>query len=135
MTIEFFLPMKPPTVTHQEKDIRVVNGKPVVYEPQELKQARSRLMAYLASHAPDESLCGPLRLIVKWCFPITGKHQNGEYKTSRPDTDNLQKLLKDCMTDLHFWKDDAQVASEIVEKFWADKPGIFIIVDELGSIG
>ena len=100
MKISFFLPMKPPTVTHQQKDITVRNGKPIVYEPAELKAARSRLMAYLGQHAPLVPLRGAVRLIVKWCFPITTNHKDGEWKTTRPDTDNLQKLLKDCMTDL-----------------------------------
>ena len=30
-----------------------------------------------------------------------------------------------------FWKDDALVASEFVEKFWADIPGIHIRIEEL----
>ena len=46
-------------------------------------------------------------------------------------TDNLEKMLKDVMTELRWWKDDAQVASEIVEKFWAEQPGIFISVELL----
>lgn len=37
MRIEFFMPMKPPTVTHQEKKWRVVKGKPVPYEPPEVR--------------------------------------------------------------------------------------------------
>lgn len=131
MRISFFLPMIPPTVTHQEKSIHVVNGKPVPYEPAKLKAARSKLMAYLGQHAPLVPLRGAVRLGVKWCFPITGKHKNCQWKTTRPDTDNLQKLLKDCMTDLGYWKDDAQVASEIIEKFWAKIPGIYIMAEEL----
>lgn len=131
MQISFFLPIKPPTVTHQEKSIRVVKGKPVVYEPAELKAARSKLMAHLGQHAPLVPMCGAVRLMVKWCFPITGNHKNCQWKTTKPDTDNLQKLLKDCMTDLGYWKDDAQVASEIVEKFWAKIPGIYIAAEEL----
>ena len=123
--------MKPPTITHQEKGIAVVKGKPVVYEPAELKAARSKLMTYLGQHAPLVPLHGPVRLGVKWCFQVTGKHEDGEWKTTRPDTDNLQKLLKDCMTALGYWKDDAQVASEIVEKFWNDIPGIYIRIEEL----
>ena len=71
-----------------------------------------------------------MRLVVKWLFP-RGTHPNGSYRITKPDTDNLQKLLKDVMTQLHFWKDDAQVASEISEKFWAEVPGIFIRVEEL----
>lgn len=131
MKNSFFLPMIPPTVTHQEKQIHVVKGKPVTYEPHRLAAARSKLESHLAQHIPERPLCGAIRLIVKWCFPVTGKHLDGEWKTTKPDTDNLQKLLKDCMTKVGFWKDDAQVASEIVEKFWAAVPGIFISVAEL----
>ena len=130
--VSFFIPMaKVPTVTHQEKAVRVVNGKPVFYEPPELKAARSKLTAHLAKHVPPAPYEGALRLVVKWCFPRSGKSRDGQYKATRPDTDNLQKLLKDVMTALHFWKDDAQVASEVVEKFWADIPGIFVAIEEL----
>lgn len=130
MNVSFFLPMKPPTVTHQEKQVAVINGKPQFYEPPELKAARAKLMAHLAGYAPAHKYSCPVRLIVKWCFP-RGKHRDGEYKTTKPDTDNLQKLLKDVMTDLRFWKDDALVASEIVEKFWAEIPGIYISISKL----
>lgn len=129
--IEFFMPMIPPTVTHQEHKVTVVKGKPVFYEPTELKEARSKLMAHLAKHKPYKKYeCG-VRLTVKWCFPVKGKHKDGEYKTTKPDTDNLQKLLKDCMTDCGFWKDDALVASEITEKFYANVTGIYVRIDEL----
>ena len=45
----------------------------------------------------------------------------------------MQKALKDIMTKLHFWKDDALVASEVVEKFWSDIPGIWICIREIGQ--
>ena len=129
---EFFMPMKKvPTVTHQEKQVHVVNGKPVLYEPAELKAARAKLQAYLGQHVPEERFLGPVRLTTWWCFPVTGKHKNGEYKTSKPDTDNLVKLLKDVMTGLRYWNDDAQVASEVIEKYWADLPGIYVKVESL----
>lgn len=70
-------------------------------------------------------------MIAKWCFPITGKHQDGDYRITKPDTDNLVKLLKDCMTDLGYWTDDCLVASEIIEKFWSKVPGIYIRIEEL----
>ena len=128
--IEFFMAMNPPTVTHQEKKIHVVNGKPITYEPAELKEARSKLIAYLGNYVPNKKIEKGCRLMVKWCFP-KGKHKDGEYRITKPDTDNLQKLLKDCMTSVGFWKDDALVASEIVEKFWAEIPGIYIRIEEL----
>lgn len=131
MQISFFMPMEPPTCTHQEKKVHVVNGKPVYYEPPELKAAREKLRAHLGRHIPDERFSGPVRLTTWWCFPIKGKHKNGDYRTSKPDTDNLVKLLKDVMTELHFWTDDAQVASEVIEKYWADIPGIYVKVESL----
>ena len=135
MRIEFFMPMIPPTKTHQEKKIRIiyVNGKPKPqpYEPAELQAVRVKLMAHLGQHVPPKKYTGATRLLVKWCFPVTGKHQDGEYKTTKPDTDNLQKMLKDVMTDLGYWKDDALVASEIIEKFWAKVPGIYVLIEDL----
>jgi len=132
MRIEFFMPMEPPTSTHQMKKARCVKGKPQFYEPTELQVVRAKLKAHLAGHIPSERLYGALRLVTKWCFPITHKHnQDGEYKTTRPDADNMIKLLKDVMTDLGYWYDDAQVASEITEKFWAKVPGIYVVIESL----
>lgn len=129
--IAFFMAMDPPTVTHQEKHVHVVNGKPVFYEPAELMNARKKLRAYLNRHKPKVKYDAPLELTVKWCFPVTGRHKTGEYRTTKPDTDNLQKLLKDCMTDVGFWVDDARVCREVVEKFWSDIPGIYVCIGEL----
>lgn len=130
MVTEFFMAMEPPTCTHQEKKVAVVKGKPVFYEPPEVSQARMKLTGHLSGHKPGKRYENGVRLIVKWCFP-KGRHKNGEYRITKPDTDNLQKLLKDCMTAVGFWKDDALVASEIVEKFWADLPGIYIRIEEI----
>lgn len=128
-TTEFFVAMVPPTTTHQEKQ---VNWKTkTFYEPAELKAARAKLTAHLGQHVPEQKYTTAVRLVTKWCFPITGKHQDGEYKITKPDTDNLQKLLKDVCTDLGYWTDDALVASEIIEKFWAKVPGIYIKIEEL----
>ena len=131
MITEFFMPMIPPTTTHQQKQVMVRNGKPVFYEPDDLKAARVKLMGHLGQHVPKEKYTTAVRLMTKWCFPITGDRMNGQYKHTRPDTDNLQKLLKDCMSDCGFWTDDALVASEIAEKFWADVPGIYIRIEAI----
>lgn len=130
--ISFFMPMEiVPTTTHQMKAVRVVNGKPVFYEPPAVKDARAMLTAHLNAHRPEEPMQGAIGLVVKWCFPCDERHKPRTWRTTRPDTDNLNKLLKDCMTALGFWQDDAQVAQEIIEKFWADVPGIYIRVEQL----
>lgn len=127
---EFFMPMIPPTATHQEKQVAVRNGKPTFYEPPSLREARAKLIAYLMKHIPEQPYTSGVRLTVKWLFP-KGKHKDGEYRITKPDTDNLNKLLKDCMTRLNYWKDDALVASEVCEKFWAAVPGIYIRIEAL----
>lgn len=133
---EFFMPLKPPTITQQMHRVTVRNGKPVFYEQPELRNARKLLTAALVKYRPDkETYIGAVELVVKWCFPSGDKHRDGEYRITKPDTDNLQKMLKDCMTQAGFWKDDAQVAREIVEKFWADTPGIYIRVSGLDAGG
>lgn len=130
MWTSFFLEGNPPTVTHQEKKVRVVNGRPRFYEPEALKSARATFAAQLRHHCPAAPLQGPVRLYVRWQFP-RGRHKDGAWKTTRPDTDNLQKLLKDCMTDAGFWKDDAQVVEEECRKIWSDAPGIYVSAEEL----
>ncbi len=55
-----------------------------------------------------------------------------EKNNMHSDTDNLQKMLKDCMTEVGFWNDDAQVVVEHVEKLWSDEPtGIAIEIEVL----
>ena len=133
MELKFFMPMDPPTITHQEKQIKMIRGKPIIYEPQELKTARQKLLDSLVPNRPQSPLDGPIELVVTWCFPTDREELNGQYRITKPDTDNLDKMLKDCMTSAGFWKDDAQVCREIIEKFWTHRnmSGIFVRVTQL----
>lgn len=128
---QFFLPMIPPTVTHQQIGVNTKNPRHPIYEKDEVKAVRSKFHAALTPFRPDKPMEGGVRLVVKWCFPVTEGHRDGEYKLTKPDTDNLMKLFKDVMTQVGFWKDDAQVASEISEKFYARITGIWVRVEEL----
>ena len=131
-TMDFFLQITPPTATAQEKQVTVVNGRPVFYDPAPVKKARNLLSAQLAAYRPPRPLEGPLALSTVWLFPKGKSHKHGEWRVTKPDTDNLQKLLKDCMTRCGFWRDDAQVVRESVEKRWSDEPtGIYIEVTPL----
>lgn len=130
--MDFFLHIKPPTATHQEKQVRIVHGKPLFYDPAPVKDAKNLLIAHLYPHKPEKPFKGAVSLSTVWLFPKGTAHKNGEWRITKPDTDNLQKLLKDCMTRCGFWADDAQVVRESVEKRWADEPsGIYIEVSPL----
>ena len=109
--MEFDIRFDPPRSTAQEKQYAVRNGRVVVYETANAKAAKQLLRLVLAPYTPRNPLTGAVALYVTWRFPYKGKtHVDGEYKTTRPDTDNLNKALKDVMTDLGYWKDDALVA-------------------------
>ena len=129
LTFEIFQGRNPPTVTAQEKKVAVgKNGKPRYYDPDELKKARAAICAELEKHKPDAPLEGPVRLFVGWSW----KHSDGRegWRDTKPDTDNLQKLFKDCMTRMRFWIDDAQVCLEVIGKRWG-KPGVTVIAEEM----
>lgn len=132
--MKFFLNLVPPTATSQEHKVRVFHGKPMFYDPPKVKEARTLLRLHLRRFKPQAPLVGPLELRALWLFP-RGRHKSGQWRDTKPDTDNLQKLLKDCMTAESFWNDDAQVVREVVEKKWSDKPcGIEIEVNRLEAL-
>lgn len=133
--MDFFIAIKPPTATAQEKKVNPVKGKPVFYDPPAVKAARETLTAHLTGHRPEKPMNGPVELRTLWLFPKGKTHRHGEWRITKPDTDNLQKLLKDCMTKVGFWRDDAQVVREIAEKRWSDEPsGIYIEINELPEV-
>ena len=135
MKIEFRLEIDPPTATAQEKQVRVICGHPQFYEKPAAKEAKKLLIAELTKYKLEQPLQGPIRLCVDWFFPKrkTDKFIGIKLKDTKPDTDNLQKGLKDCMTKMRFWKDDAQVVHEEVGKVWSDYPaGILIRIETLG---
>ena len=133
-TMDFFMAMEPPTVTAQEHKVVVKNGKPVFYDPPQVKAAKMKLMAHLGKHIPQKTFDGPIRLTAKWCFPQSSAHPGNTWRTTKPDTDNMIKLVKDCMTKLGYWHDDAQVCRELVEKFYSrDVEGIYIELEALNT--
>ena len=132
--MRMFLSLDPPTATAQERKVTIVNGKPVFFKPAKLKAAEEEIILNLLVHKPPVRLNGALELKVKWLFARGRLHKCNEWRITRPDTDNLQKMLKDCMTKVGFWNDDAQVVREVVEKRWIDDDfsGIDIEITELG---
>lgn len=130
--MNFFIAMTPPTATAQERKVRFYKNKPIFYDPPAVKEAKAKLSAYLSINRPVQPYEGPVSMRTLWLFPRGKTHRNGDWRYTRPDTDNLQKMLKDCMTKTGYWKDDAQVAREIIEKRWSDEPcGIYIEIEKL----
>ena len=135
--MKFKLKMIPPTATAQQKGERVVGGYIHHYKKKNVARAEAILRDALLPYVPEEPIADiGIRLWVSWLFPYpksAKKHQYGfdRYKITRPDTDNLNKLLKDVMTDMGFWKDDALICIEYISKAYSDEPGIVIMIDNI----
>ena len=126
----FELNIDPPRTTAQTHRYggKRQDGRLIFFDSEKLKAARNELRAALLPHKPAEPMEGAIALDVTWYFPTKEKKKQGKFKITRPDTDNLQKMLKDEMTRLGFWHDDAQVCEEWVGKYWGAQGGISIII-------
>jgi Holliday junction resolvase RusA-like endonuclease len=135
--MKFKLKMIPPTATAQQKGERVVGGYIHHYKKKNVAQAEAILRDALLPYVPDTPITDkPIQLIALWMFPYpksAKKHKSGfdRWKITRPDGDNLNKMLKDVMTDMGFWKDDALIAVEQVLKVYSEEPGIWISIHEM----
>ena len=130
--MEFFMPMQIPTATAQEKKINRKMG--TIYPDAAVKAAKEKYLAHLDKYKPESPLNAPIYLMVIWYFH-SDKHPDKSHKTTKPDTDNMVKLLKDCMTQKGFWKDDAHVCYEVTGKFWTTgTEGIYIKAEEERNI-
>lgn len=129
--ISIFIPMRIPTKTFQAKKLTVRNGKPVLYTPPELVKIQQEYISRLASIAPKEPFSGPVWLKIAFCFESDEKHPQGTPKSTKPDIDNLEKGLVDCMTKCGFWKDDSQICLEYISKSYEIHEGIGIDVTKL----
>ena len=141
MKIEMFLNFKTmPTGTAQLKGERIKykfqDGRKVPYidhyRKTEVQAARNQFTIAMKPYRPKQPSDHPIKLTVLLCFDIKRpKKLWGTYKTTRPDCDNYVKEIKDVMTELKFWNDDAQVVDLRVIKRYAEKATIYICMDEI----
>jgi Holliday junction resolvase RusA-like endonuclease len=103
------------------------------YTDEDQRTEQNRLMALMYEFRPPEPLQGPLLLGVKAYLPIPKSKPKkwqaaalaGEIRpTSRPDTDNLIKQIKDC-ANRAMWGDDCQVVEYLpgTGKYYDDGGG------------
>ena len=134
--MKFKLKMVPPTATAQQKGERIVGKYIQHYKKKNVKAAEAILRDALLPYIPAEPIENrAVFLDVEWLFPYpksAKKHKPGwtRFKITRPDGDNLNKMLKDIMTDMGFWKDDALISRESVRKRYSDEPGIIIMIGD-----
>lgn len=99
-----------------------------MYDPGTAEGWKGQIAAAAMPHKPAAQLEGPLHVTLLFRFARPKSHWSKkglkptapEYHTSKPDADNLAKAVLDCITQLGFWRDDAQVAALDVRKKYAN---------------
>lgn len=137
--VSAFLPMKPPSVTHNALVAYIVGGgkgmHAAIRKSDELKTAEDLICVWLKSVTKVsenfQPLTGPLRCVVKWCFPASEKHPDGTPMTEKPDMSNMLKTFEDCLTRCGIIEDDRFICSESLSKGYAETMGIYFSVEEL----
>lgn len=135
--IRLFMRLEPdvPCLTHQNGIEAAVNsrtGKPLLHKTAALLALEAKYLSLLSPHAPPKPWNCPIHLTTIWHFR-TSQATCG-WKTTRPDTDNLVKTLKDCLAKAGFYVDDALVCLETIAKRWVPpeaKHGIEIRLHDL----
>ena len=84
-------------------------------------------------------LTGQLKAIITAFFPIA-KNDKKNIKedketckirhTSRPDCDNIAKIILDSLNELAY-KDDSQIVELIVKKYYSNIPRVEVVIEEL----
>ena len=137
MKHHIFIPCVPPKATHQGSAmiLRRRDGTPFVGKASNSAGAKAKktLLTLLLCHAPKRSFEGPTEVEVKLVFPW----RKSEPKKNRalgimpmvtkPDLDNLSKMIVDSMADANWFSGgDQQVHLLTLSKWWGDEVGITI---------
>lgn len=127
MKIEFFEEFVPPTTTVQQRRQNSKGG----YLHDAGRKAKALWKAVLEKHAPEKPIAGPICLCVSVVWPHTKKNRNAGVlpKTTRPDGDNVLKMVKDVMTECGYWKDDAQVYWETIIREYGIITGVHVMIN------
>lgn len=103
---------KIPTATAQQKGVSITkSGKPHFYEKKKVSDARRFYHEEIQKGMAEKEWKkaeGPVGVEMHFYF-TTKTRPKSSFKSTRPDIDNLLKLILDAATDAGVWNDDAQV--------------------------
>ena len=137
MKHQIFIPCVPPKAPHQGSAmiLRRKDGTPFVGKASNSAGAKAKktLLTLLLCHAPKRSFEGPTEVEVKLVFPWR-KSEPKKNKAlgimpmvTKPDLDNLSKMIVDSMADANWFAGgDQQVHLLTLSKWWGDEVGITI---------
>lgn len=127
----FFMKLsKIPTGTAQQRHYNRITG--MSYPSASYVQAKKTLTNALRPHRLPQPYTGVVLLEVEYRYETKEKKKINTFKTTRPDGDNLLKVLKDCMIGSYFL-DDSQVSIESISRYYVPvgEGGIAVRIKEI----
>lgn len=117
----------------------VRNEKAMVYKATKQRNNEMSILWLLRKFSPQIPLKGALKATLYCFMPLPKKvskknlelAKKGElYHIKKPDIDNLEKNIFDCMTKLRFYSDDAQICITNTVKKYCLNPRWEIVIEE-----
>lgn len=141
MEIRFHVPVVPIAQPRQRTRVMQLGGRAIAqnYTPKDSPANATKAAIKLFAKATYDGmqLVGPLSVAIVAVFPRPAsktwktRPMPREWKTSKPDGDNVAKLVLDALD--HLWVDDAQVVDLNIQKFIAaggEQPHLEITIAE-----
>lgn len=134
---EYFLPLDPQGLpTAQQKGAMFRNGHIIFYEKSKVTSARKAIVGLLLGKFKGNRIehhAYSVTIVYVYRPASIRKKDFGQPKVTRPDVDNLTKLVLDAITDSHIaWEDDGQVSTLLLRKRYADAdeaPFVYIRIE------
>lgn len=130
--LSFRIVGNPPHITHQAGTRNVAQfGHVVRYKTREYVRQEKNTVAIVLSKLPRDwkPLDGPVELRLKLVEayrksePKRNTRNGAELpRDTKPDLDNLAKGYIDALTMAGVWRDDSQIARQVLEKAWGPLP-------------
>lgn len=119
-------------------------GMARIYNPATAEGWKYEIAYQIKNALPEEPYECPVKVHMEFRFERPSNHytSKGEltksakrdkmFHTQKPDFDNLEKAVSDCLTELGFWRDDTQVVEWSGSKQWVSTmPGMFLKIDKV----
>ena len=125
-----------PTKTTHQSALRILKGKGGKlfvgkYQKTEFRAWLEEFKLKIKPSRPSKPLTGPIEAEIEFYFPYNKSaseklKKTESWKITRPDLDNMEKSIFDCLTEQGFIEDDSLVCRKISIKRYSEKPRILI---------
>ena len=130
-----------PTKTTHQSALRILKGKSGKmfvgkYQKTEFRAWIEEFKLKIRSSKPFAPLEGPIDVEIEFYFPYNKSaseklRKTESWKITRPDLDNMEKTIFDCLTSEGFIQDDSLICKKLSIKKYSEKPRIFIKISKI----